>query len=152
MNLDPFHQHDDHDIFNALVQSKFIESLSSASSSSSSSVLSSSSLDLMQSDGIRILDYVFTDGGSKLSSGQRQLLCLGRLFLQRTCKYVLVDEATANVDNYTEQLLYAALRAHLDEIGATLLMICHKLDNINALCNTILHLNDGTVLSFKNIN
>ena len=87
---------------------------------------------------------MLVDAGASLSHGQKQLLCLGRALLKRA-PVMLVDEATSAIDAHTESLLYAALKAHLDSTGATLLMICHKLQNVPKLCDKVC---DGIVSAF----
>lgn len=92
------------------------------------------------------LDVKITEGGTNLSIGQRQLMCLGRVLLKLNYSNILVlDEATAAVDVETDQILQQTIRTEFKD--KTIITIAHRLNTILD-SDRILVLEKGQVAEF----
>ena len=72
-------------------------------------------------------DEPVMERGSTLSAGQRQLLSFARTLAYKPTILVM-DEATANIDTETEQLIQSALETLME--GRTTIMVAHRLSTI----------------------
>lgn len=63
-------------------------------------------------------------GGAKLSSGEKQLVCIARAILLNN-KIVLLDEATSNIDEKTDRLIQRIIKEQF--LNSTLIVIAHRI-------------------------
>ncbi|KAF8844780.1 P-loop containing nucleoside triphosphate hydrolase protein [Paxillus ammoniavirescens] len=124
-NIDPVGEHQDADIWAALEHAHlkaYVESLPEG------------------------LDAPVQEGGSSLSSGQRQLLCFARALLRKS-KVLVLDEATSAVDLDTDRAIQEIIRGPIFH-EVTILTIAHRLNTIIE-SDRVLVLEQGSVAEFE---
>merc|ERR1719313_29815 len=65
--------------------------------------------------------------GSGLSSGEKSLVCICRAVLRKN-KIVILDEATANIDIVTEQMIQKLMKESFKD--CTMIVVAHRLQTI----------------------
>lgn len=94
------------------------------------------------------INEVAKERGESFSAGQKQLLAFARIFAHNPDVFIL-DEATANIDTYTENLIQKSIDKLSKE--KTAIFIAHRLSTIVNV-DKILVLNNGEIIEEGNHN
>lgn len=91
-----------------------------------------------------ILNTMIEERGKNLSSGEKQLICLARAILANR-KIICIDEATAQVDFETDNLIQNVIRSKFK--NTTVLTIAHRIQTIFDY-DRIMVLDSGRIAEF----
>uniref|UniRef100_A0A2N9HDR0 ABC-type xenobiotic transporter n=1 Tax=Fagus sylvatica TaxID=28930 RepID=A0A2N9HDR0_FAGSY len=105
-NLDPLSKHTDQEIWEVLGKCQLREAIRE------------------KEEGLNSL--VMQDG-SNWSLGQRQLFCLGRALLKRS-QILVLDEATASIDNATDSIIQKTIRTEFT--SCTVITVAHRIPTV----------------------
>ncbi|KAI8569720.1 hypothetical protein RHMOL_Rhmol02G0299200 [Rhododendron molle] len=122
-NLDPLMEHDDQEIWEVLEKCQLREAVQEKEEGLSSLVV---------------------QDGSNWSMGQRQLFCLGRTLLRRR-KILVLDEATASIDNATDSVIQKTIRTEFAD--CTVITVAHRIPTVMD-CTMVLSISDGQVVEY----
>ncbi len=92
-------------------------------------------------------DTPVRERGAGFSTGQKQLLAFARALVQNPDILLVLDEATANVDTETEELIQDALKKLME--GRTSIIIAHRLSTIQD-CDRIMVMRKGRLIESGN--
>ncbi|KAJ0658293.1 putative ABC-type xenobiotic transporter [Helianthus annuus] len=122
-NLDPLCQHTDQEIWEVLGKCQLSEAVQDKTGG---------------------LDSIVVENGTNWSMGQRQLFCLGRALLRRS-KILVLDEATASVDNATDTMLQETIRSEFAD--CTVITVAHRIPTVMD-CTMVLTMSDGKITEY----
>uniref|UniRef100_K3WIN5 Uncharacterized protein n=1 Tax=Globisporangium ultimum (strain ATCC 200006 / CBS 805.95 / DAOM BR144) TaxID=431595 RepID=K3WIN5_GLOUD len=123
LNLDPFDEKPDDDVWHVLRKVHLFDDVSKWGQG---------------------LEYEVAEKGDNLSVGQRQLVCIARALLRQS-RIIVLDEATANVDQELDRMIQVAVKENFQD--KTAMTIAHRLETI-ADSDRILVLDHGVVQEF----
>ncbi|KAM7238072.1 hypothetical protein CapIbe_011030 [Capra ibex] len=105
-NLDPFNEHTDEELWNALEEVQLKDTIKNFPGE---------------------MNTELAESGLNLSVGQRQLVCLARTILKKN-QILIMDKATSNVDPRTDELIQKKFFEKFAD--CTVLTITHRLNNV----------------------
>ncbi|EPS64169.1 hypothetical protein M569_10611, partial [Genlisea aurea] len=122
-NLDPLGKHNDDEIWEVLGKCQLREAVEEKDER---------------------LDAPVVEDGSNWSMGQRQLFCLGRALLRRS-KILVLDEATASIDNATDMILQKTIRTEFSD--CTVITVAHRIPTVMD-STMVLSISDGKLVEY----
>ncbi len=129
-------------LFSGSIRRNIFEGAPAADSDRAQAIIAAANLERLVARLPRGLDSELGEGGSLVSSGERQLIAIARAFA-RNPQLILFDEATSAIDSQTEQLVQQALARLMQQ--RTALVVAHRLSTVRH-ADRILVMNRGRII------
>ncbi|PPE00647.1 hypothetical protein GOBAR_DD02310 [Gossypium barbadense] len=147
-NIDPLEQHTDNEIWEVLEKCQLREAVQAKEGGLNSTGKKNKDtrvgfFQFASINNMKTISAVVQDG-LNWSMEQRQLFCLGRALLKRS-KILVLDEATASIDNTTDSIIQKTIRAELKD--CTVITVAHRIPTVMD-CNMVLGISDGKLVEF----
>ena len=157
-NVDPYKSYSDAEVIEVLRKTKLLDSLLENSENKRTEEKGAVTIPPPKEDPddkylmternkvaeLDIIKMEVDSGGSNLSQGQRQLLCIARALIKKP-KVLLMDEATASIDTKTDEIIQELIKTQFKD--STILTIAHRLNTIINY-DRILSLKNGLVVDY----
>lgn len=89
-------------------------------------------------------DTYIEEGGSNVSGGQKQRLCIARALLKKP-KILILDDSTSAVDTKTDKLIQTAFKEEIPD--TTKIIIAQRISSVEN-CDKIIVMENGTINGF----
>lgn len=139
-NVDPFEGHDEDEVVEALVKTRFVETLYKEGQELGAK-MTKKQIEIRTRE---LLDEDIQGAGLNLSLGQRQIICVAKAILSDPVVLIL-DEATANLDMESDEFIQKLIREEFK--NKTILAVAHRVNTILDF-DRILVLGNGEIIEF----
>jgi ATP-binding cassette subfamily B protein len=129
-------------LFSGTIRDNIFQGVPGRTAAEEAEVIAASNLDRLLARLPQGLDTPLGEGGSSISSGERQLIAIARAFARRP-QIILFDEATSAIDSQTEQWIQQALERLMRH--RTALVVAHRLSTVRG-ADRILVMHRGRVI------
>lgn len=96
---------------------------------------------------MQISDELLEKSPFDLSGGQKRRVAIAGILAMKP-KVIVFDEPTAGLDPAGKATIFKAIQDYRDKHNAVTIVVSHSMEDIAAMCDKVLVLNEGTVVTF----
>lgn len=96
------------------------------------------------------IDDIFEKNTAELSGGQKQIVALASVIVMNP-KVLILDEPTSQLDPVAAGEFFSTVKKLNDELGLTIIITEHRLENVVPLCNKLCVIDEGKITAFGEV-